>query len=450
MDLSPEWKLLLGCARAKPPTAPSLRRELASSEFDWTFIATQSVTHGVAPLICHNLHKTGLIRWAPPASAQILRSTYYSNAARNALLYNELRRVLKTFRDQRIEVIALKGAALAEYVYSNRALRAMSDVDLLVRKNALDKVEAQLIGMGYTLDENAQPRAYHLQNHYHWVFTKPSAVSIEIHWHIERPNGPFGIDVGGFWDRARPAAVAGVEIQALSPEDLLLHLCQHMHKHAMIGGIRPLCDIAHVTERYNDVMNWTKFTSRSLEWGVAPSAYVALYLAKELLGAEIPASSLNNLEPARFDRLLLSFAKDRILDCRGSSIAANVVYLCSKGRGFRARLTALGNALSPHAVAESYDVPSDSNWRVLPYYALRVKDLLARYGPLLWQAMAGNQKTRNRFEREDAELRLSNWLSSYHRRARDDEQEHDYPAADRGGVTRRERRRRAHLSTPKF
>jgi hypothetical protein len=59
------------------------------------------------------------------------------------LLYQELQTVLKTFkfRAASIAVIALKGAFLAELVYENIGLRAIGDVDLLVKKEDLEKVQ---------------------------------------------------------------------------------------------------------------------------------------------------------------------------------------------------------------------------------------------------------------------------------------------------------------------
>ena len=207
-------------------------------------------------------------------------------------------------------------------------------------------------------------------------------------------------------------ALAGAEALVLSPEDLLLHLCQHMHKHNLIGGIRPLCDIAHVVEHYNNTIDWMEFRARSYQWGVAPYVYLALYLAKELLSAVIPGALLADFEPAGFDRAVTHWAKERILEnCESSS---NVVQLCWKDHRVRDRLAALGTALSPAVVAQSYGVAQDSNRIPLYYYPQRIKYLLTQYGPLIWQLITGDQKTRIALEREDNQLRLTKWLSSGH------------------------------------
>jgi hypothetical protein len=62
--------------------------------------------------------------------------TLYS-ALRNMRRCHELSKVLRILQNDGIPVIVLKGAALAEVVYGNIALRSMSDVDLLVKKGSI-------------------------------------------------------------------------------------------------------------------------------------------------------------------------------------------------------------------------------------------------------------------------------------------------------------------------
>ena len=414
MDFSPEWKLLLGCAKANLTTEDLrlIEQELVRPDLDWDHVTRAACAHGIAPLIHHGLQQSGVTNLLPPTAAQRLRSSYYGNTARNSLLYDELRKVLEAFREEAIEVIVLKGAALAEAVYPNRTLRPMTDVDLLVRKEQLAKVETKLVDMGYSLEEGAKPKDFYREHHYHLVFSKLPATKIEIHWHITRPNSPFRIDIDGLWERAQPIVLGGVEALALSPEDLLLHICQHMHKHKLFGGIRPLCDIAHVVEYYKNAIDWTEFRDRSYRWGISPYVYLVLSLAKELLDAHISSSFLKNFEPAGFDRTVIPWAKERLLDCESSPISRNVVQLCWKGHRFGDRLAALGSALAPEVIAQSYGLPHDSNRIPLRYYPLRIKYLLTRYGPVLWHLMSGDQKTRGALEREDKQLRLTKWLSS--------------------------------------
>ena len=303
MDLSPEWRLLLTCARAKP-TAEELsliREDLARADLDWDYVAKTACTHGIAPLVYRSLQRSGVASLLLPAPAKRLRGAYYGTAARNALLYHEVHKVLMALREKNIEAIALKGAALAETVYPHRALRPMSDIDLLVRKEKVTEAETKLLDLGYMFQEHGKTKQYYQEHHYHWVFTKRSTISIEIHWHIKRPTDPFRVDIDGLWERAQPVKIAGIDAPVFSLEDLLLHLCQHLWKHKLTGGIRPLCDIAGVTTHYRDKIDWSKMAKTSSEWEMNSCSYLGLWLARELLDAPIPESFLKDLKPVNFN-----------------------------------------------------------------------------------------------------------------------------------------------------
>jgi hypothetical protein len=65
------------------------------------------------------------------------------------VLYRQLKEILIEFNKNNIPVILLKGAHLAQFVYGNIALRLMSDIDLLVKKEDLGCACAIIIKYGY-------------------------------------------------------------------------------------------------------------------------------------------------------------------------------------------------------------------------------------------------------------------------------------------------------------
>jgi Uncharacterised nucleotidyltransferase len=412
LKLSLERSLLLACARARP-TAEERQRisELAVAKLDWTQLASVSYAQGIAPLVYHSFVKSDAMGLVPAVVAQTLRSSYYANAARNALLYNDLKKLLLTFEQEKIDVIVLKGAALAETVYPHRALRPMSDIDLLVRTQQLSKVGSKLLDMGYLFEGHEKTKEFYLEHRYHWVFTKRSDVNIEIHWHIKRPTSPFRIDIDGLWERARQTVIAGVDALVVSPEDLLLHLCQHTHKHNLIGGIRPFCDIAETTKYYAAEIDWTKIANISSEWGMNAGSYLVLSLAQELFDARVPNGFLNELKPADFNMEVINWAREAVLgygECR--LIFPDLVKLFWKGRSAKERWAILQKILSRNAIAGYADDSSVSK-RAYAYYPLRIKHLLTQYGPVVGRLWAGNQRIRAAAETEVKQQRLTKWIS---------------------------------------
>ncbi len=410
MELSPERSLLLACARTNL-LAEERRRisELASADLDWDQITAVAYAHGVAPLIYHSLAQSGVICLAPPNIAQTLEKAYYGNAARNLLLYSELRKVLLSLRQEKVEAIVLKGAALAETVYPHRALRPMSDIDLLVGKNNVAKAEAALMEIGYRVDASTKERR--LREHYHLVFEKPGCSMIELHWHIKRPSGPFKMDIDTLWQRSRPLKVAGIDALSFSPEDLLLHLCQHFWKHEFAGGIRPLCDIAEVTKHYGNKIDWTKAVARSSEWEMNACTYVGLRLARDLLDAAIPERHLEDLRPVNFKVEVISWATESVLghgEC--PLVFPDLLKLFWKGHSVKERWRVIQRLFCQSRVSGCANDTSVPN-RDYTYYPSRIKHLLMRYAPTVGRLWVGNQKIRAAAETEGKQQRLAKWLA---------------------------------------
>ena len=71
MELSPERKLLLACARSKlTPEDRQRIADLAGADLDWDRLVTLSYAHGIAPLIYHSLQESAVIDRVPSAAAQ--------------------------------------------------------------------------------------------------------------------------------------------------------------------------------------------------------------------------------------------------------------------------------------------------------------------------------------------------------------------------------------------
>ena len=100
------------------------------------------------------LHSPPSILHPPSSILHELRAAYYSTAAHNLLLYHELLSIvnceLSIINCQlKIPVVVLKGAALATTLYPDPALRPLSDIDLLVRREHLDAAVQAVKSLGY-------------------------------------------------------------------------------------------------------------------------------------------------------------------------------------------------------------------------------------------------------------------------------------------------------------
>ncbi len=405
---------LLYCLRADPDEAGRFLFEQLSDS-DWGAIIQQSAGHGVTPLLYHRLKTFPSDTPIPNQVVQRLRGIYLHSASRNMHLYHKLAKVLEILRRENIPMIALKGAHLAELVYGNIALRPMSDVDLLVKRTDLTRVEDKLMQIGYVPTESHRQIA---EDNHHFTYRSPNGeLSVEIHWNFLPSMYPFNIDIDEQWKRSRPAIIAGVQVSVLCPEDLILLLCLHASKHLFEMGLKHLCDIFESIRHYGNEIDWKQTHLRSRQWGAVKCVYLTLRLARESLGASVPEDLLKAIQPPDFDERFMVLAKDQIFSYRHQlshdlSVYPSIAQLWGpKGLLDKATLFLRRAFPSSEEMARTYPAPSDS-MRIYLYYPVRIRDLFLRHGRRVWQLFRRDERLRTSAERVNDGTPLRDWLMS--------------------------------------
>jgi len=379
------------------------------SEADWDAVVREAMRQGIAPLLYRRLQGGGLSASVPPRVMERLREMALGYALKSLRLYRELAEVLTALRGEGIGVIVLKGAHLAECVYGDKALRAMRDLDLLVRKADLARAEAKLLEMGY----EPRPRPDFLACHHLHPLARPGGIPVELHWTLESPTEPIAIDLDGLWQRARPATIAGVDVLVLAPEDLLLHLCLHTSFHHQFElGLRGCWDILETLRHHRETVDWAQLQRRARQWGIEKYVYLTLRLARELLGAAVPASALAVLEPRGFEPQLVALAIAEIFHAESPSVSSRFVRMWGSMR-FRERVACSMEILFPSigSLSRQYPASASARWRY-PYYLLRWRDLVGQYSRTVFRMIRRDRDVVAMVRRERDRASLMNWLKA--------------------------------------
>jgi hypothetical protein len=386
------------------------------SASDWPLILEEADRHGVAPLLYFAVrpHARGLLISKDLMTA--MRRKYLLAVARNLHLFQELSSLLAEFNRDGIPVVLLKGAHLAGEVYDDMGLRNMCDIDLLVKRADLMRVERLLLSRG--ADPEDRRRVIGSSNKHFGYQLAQSGLRVEIHWALV--TGDLRkIEWEETESRLRTIVINSVPALALCPEDLLLHLCLHAAGHLNALHVRMLCDMVAVGQKYGAELDWPELVARAKIWGASRAAYVMLRLARERLGAPLPAHWIEALRTEDMNDGVVSIVAGRFFSTphlAPPDLSIGMARFRSAG-GLRARMKYVATRVfvSPEIMAFKYGAPLHS-WRILLFYPARLVDLWGRHGKFLRQTMFGGRRTQTAADhiskKSEATDKLRDWLLS--------------------------------------
>jgi hypothetical protein len=160
-------------------------------------------------------------------------------------------------------------------------------LDLLIHKKNFANAKELLLAEGYQTDFSSSQETTLLQFHYHAGFARADGkVPVELHWEVTWRYWPLPLDFARLWQHAASVVLEGQTIPSLPPEDLLFILCVHGGKHWW-ARLLWLCDIAELV-RVQRQMDWQRLLARASSVGGKRLLLLGLFLASDLLGANLP------------------------------------------------------------------------------------------------------------------------------------------------------------------
>jgi Uncharacterised nucleotidyltransferase len=385
LGLRPEHKLLLHCAR----TATNSQRAaeivtLIGEGIHWDRLLHIALRHRLMPLLYWQLNAT-CPEAVPRPFLDRLHELYQANAQRNLSLTVELLKLLNCFDVHGVSVIPYKGPALAAAIYGDLTLRPFDDLDILVHREDVPRAKELLISLGYQPYlrlTHAQEAAF-LQSHCEELFVRDNNRGfIDLHWATTPTSLSCSLDAERLWARLERISLGGATISTLSPEDLLLILCEHGAKHAW-DRVSWIGDIPELICRERP-LDWPWILEQARTLGSRRMLFLGLFLASDVLGAPLPEAILPRVQA---DRVVKSLAtqvrKQLFLDPSPLvGVLKRTIFYLRAMEGFTER----GRYCLAQVMTST---PGD--WALLPlpgplfpvYYVLRPIRLIAKYGRIL-------------------------------------------------------------------
>ena len=169
--------------------------------------------------------------WEPEGQERLERRAV---AAANIRIDAATAEVLRGLQAARVEVLLLKGASIAQWLYDGN--RAYTDCDLWIRPGATEQAERILAGLGFEayVDEAGLPDWW-LEHASAWT-RSVDGVCVDLHSTL--PG--VGVDAEAAWRTLSRATetmiVARYPARALSPPARALHIALHVAQHGQTWG----------------------------------------------------------------------------------------------------------------------------------------------------------------------------------------------------------------------
>jgi hypothetical protein len=330
---------------------------------------------GLLPLIYHSLRRNEIETDKDVLST--LRTAYAHEQLRHTAYREIFQNVLSAFAREGIAAIVLKGAALADAVYDEPALRHCHDIDLLLEGPDLSRVARLLPALGFApLNHDLGPTWQDAQAEH------SSGLPLALHRSLFRVS-PYNEAFGDVWRRSEAQTIADVSARVLSPADSLLHVCGHAFSSWGRRSLRWVCDGWLIIRRYPQ-LDWECLLDRA-EQGhlVIPLSVTLGYLAEEL-HTPIPRMILERL--ARRASQHDGFARDLAVSVARASVPGGFGRLLRMAWTWPTRARLLWWMLVPSAdyvrwffhVRRTWLLPFYYVHRPLGYVVYRVKSYLDR------------------------------------------------------------------------
>ena len=262
---------------------------------DWDEVIDLANKHKVEGIVYLALRKSNLVSKIGEKRINLLKQKAAITGIGQSRHISGLSTVLNKITEENIPLIVLKGLVVRDF-YPQPDQRTMSDADILVHKDDVEKVKQLLIDMGYIFLED------HKASH-HIALVHHKYPVVELHWNLFKRDG-FSNELEHYerliWKRAIKVNVGETEVLSLSYEDLALHLCMHMAAHlASTGfGVRQLCDLVLLVEKKGEEIDWNSFIMKARMYGFEKFNLIMFLLCKELFYMEVPkeleVKSVNN------------------------------------------------------------------------------------------------------------------------------------------------------------
>ncbi len=295
-NLKPEDRFILACLQHQP--------SLPQLEFDEDLLIHRMAYHRVTAMVYQHLLKIdGLHIFSEKTQAQ-LKEHYHLNIYRNLAITSLTKELSKILAENQIQAMALKGAMFLEAFPDYVLVREMSDLDIMVKPEKLDRAIEVLYSRGFEdlvgfISSNSQRKKWSIKTACNAIPFQSNCdkfpnILFELHWQLFSAKSPTEWSNKALWVRAKYCS--NTKIYHLDSIDTILHLCAHQCNDLQIY-LYGLVDVANVLNFWARTIDWLEVIRLAKSQRVLFHLVNILRLSHELLNAPLPDVYFTHLQP---------------------------------------------------------------------------------------------------------------------------------------------------------
>jgi hypothetical protein len=242
----------------------------------------------ILPLVYRNLAS----HWREDRSLAGLQGVYRKTWSQNQLRFRTLADLLSRFHDQGIEPMVLKGGALSVLAYRDFGVRPMTDLDLLVRREAAQQAIHWLRAWEW---KSSLDNPELLMDIRHGdEFVRADGQRVDLHWNVLQECCAPGSN-NDFWRQAIACDIYGAPCKSLCAADQLLHVIVHGARWSLVQPVSWIADATVLIRAAGASLDWNRFVEQVSSRRLAAPVSDALEYLKARMGVDIPVSALHSL-----------------------------------------------------------------------------------------------------------------------------------------------------------
>jgi hypothetical protein len=261
----------------------------------WEALLSGARRNGVLGYLAFAFRRAGRLDAVPDPVRVHFDSAEIAHRRTAQLARWELDRIRFALAGEPVPLIALKGAGYLLRGLAHAGTRLMADVDLLVRREDLDRVEQALLAHGWvgeTLD------AYDQRYYRRWMHELPPLkvpgrlLGVDLHHTIAPPVSRLHPDPSLFWNASVETSFRGYRV--LSPADTFLHSAVHLFFDSDFNGrLRELVDLHELAGDFGAEPGfWDALVERARVQGLGRPLYYAAQTLTRILATPLPRTLL--------------------------------------------------------------------------------------------------------------------------------------------------------------